>query len=43
MARRALHEGAAIDQTDPETRSRLVESVVSFVRAGLARHEEQQE
>ncbi len=40
MARRALQEGAAIDQADPEARSRLVESVVSFVRAGLAGDEE---
>ncbi len=43
MARRALHEGAAIDPTDPETRSRLVESVVAFVRAGLAMDQEHRE
>jgi AcrR family transcriptional regulator len=36
LARRALQEGVAIDQTDPETRAQLVESVVLFVRAGLA-------
>lgn len=43
MARRALQEGAAIDQADRETRARLVESVVSFVRAGLTGDEEQRE
>ena len=36
MARRALQEGVAIDQDDPTTRMHLVESVVQFVRAGLA-------
>jgi AcrR family transcriptional regulator len=40
LARRALVKGAAIDQSDPETRARLVESVVRFVRAGLASHPE---
>jgi len=43
LARRALQEGVAIDQTDPETRAQLVESVLSFVRAGLAAHPEKSE
>lgn len=36
VARRALQAGVAIDQDDPNTRAELVESVVRFVRAGLA-------
>jgi AcrR family transcriptional regulator len=36
LARRALQEGVAIDQTDPATRAQIVVSVVRFVRAGLA-------
>lgn len=36
LARRALREGQDIDPDDPETRPRLVQSVVDFVRAGLA-------
>jgi AcrR family transcriptional regulator len=36
LAARPLQEGARIDQTDPKTRERLVESVVQFVQAGLA-------
>ncbi len=43
LAARPLQEGARIDQTDPETRARLVESVVQFVRAGLAVHPETRE
>lgn len=35
LARRVLREGISVDQEEPETRARLVESVVSFVRAGL--------
>jgi hypothetical protein len=40
LARRALLAGIAIDQDHPETRDQLVESVVRFVRAGLAVHPE---
>ncbi len=36
LVRRALHEAVAIDQDDPRIRARLVDSVVAFVRAGLA-------
>jgi AcrR family transcriptional regulator len=36
LARRALQEGVDIDQTDPETRAQLVDSVVRFVQAGLS-------
>lgn len=36
LIRRVLQEAVAIDQADPGTRARLVESVVAFVRAGLA-------
>ncbi len=43
LARRALEEAVAIDQTDPLTRAQLVESVLSFVRAGLAAHREKSE
>jgi AcrR family transcriptional regulator len=43
LARRALREGAAIDQTNPETRARVVETVLAFVRAGLAAHPESSE
>lgn len=43
LARRALREGAAIDQTNTETRARLVETVLTFVRAGLAAHPEKSE
>lgn len=35
LAGRVLQEGADLDQDDPETRGRIVESVVQFVRAGL--------
>jgi AcrR family transcriptional regulator len=34
----ALREGAMIDQADPETRQDIEDSVVHFVRAGLALH-----
>ncbi|UCC71452.1 MAG: TetR/AcrR family transcriptional regulator [Gemmatimonadota bacterium] len=40
LARPALQASVAIDQDDPETRAQLVESVVRFVRAGLATHPE---
>jgi AcrR family transcriptional regulator len=40
LARRALRDGQNIDQDDPATRARLVQSVVDFVRAGLAAHPE---
>ena len=43
LAARPLREGARIDQTNPETRARLVESVVEFVRAGLAVYPETRE
>lgn len=36
LAHRVLREGISIDQENPDTRTRLVESVVDFVRAGLA-------
>jgi AcrR family transcriptional regulator len=36
FARRLLREGVSLDQDDPNVRERLMESVVSFVRAGLA-------
>lgn len=36
LAHRVLREGISIDQENPDTRARLVESVVDFVRAGLA-------
>jgi AcrR family transcriptional regulator len=42
LARRALLEGAGLDQEDPETREQLVESVVQFVRAGLRTQREDQ-
>jgi AcrR family transcriptional regulator len=35
LARRALIEGAVLDQGDPDTREQIVESTVQFVRAGL--------
>ncbi len=35
LAGRVLQEGADLDQGDPETHGRIVESVVQFVRAGL--------
>jgi AcrR family transcriptional regulator len=38
LARRGLQAGVAIDQDDPRTRAEVVESVVGFVRAGLAAH-----
>jgi hypothetical protein len=38
LARRAIQEGAKIDQEDPHTRVRVVDSVVDFVRAGLEEH-----
>ena len=38
MARRPLQEGADINQTDPEARAQLVDSVVRFARAGLEAH-----
>lgn len=40
LARRALQEGASVDQEDPETHEQIVESVVEFVRAGLRKHSE---
>jgi AcrR family transcriptional regulator len=43
LTRRALYEGVAFDQTDPETRVQLVESVLRFVGAGLAAHPESSE
>lgn len=43
LARRALREGVAIDQDDPDTRARMVQSVVDFVRAGLAAYPENRE
>jgi hypothetical protein len=43
LAARPIREGARIDQDDPETRGRLVESVVAFVREGLAVHPETEE
>jgi hypothetical protein len=36
LAQRVLLEGISIDQEDPETRARLVNSVIDFVRAALA-------
>ena len=42
LARRALLEGAGLDQNDPETRDQIVESVIQFVRAGLRIHREDQ-
>jgi AcrR family transcriptional regulator len=36
FARRPLREGASLDQDDPNVRGRLTESVVDFVKAGLA-------
>lgn len=43
LARRALRAGIAVDQDQPETREQLVESVVRFVRAGLAAYPEKRE
>ncbi|KPK58834.1 MAG: hypothetical protein AMS21_10375 [Gemmatimonas sp. SG8_38_2] len=43
LARRAIQEGAEIDQDDPETRARVVDSVLDFVRAGLEAHLETDE
>jgi AcrR family transcriptional regulator len=43
LARRGLQAGIAIDQDRPETRAKLVESVVHFVRAGLAAYPEAKE
>jgi AcrR family transcriptional regulator len=43
LARRALQAGIAVDQDRPETREQLVESVVRFVRAGLAVYPETRE
>ena len=40
LARRALREGAFVDQDDPETHEQIVESVVQFVRAGLRSYQE---
>ena len=40
VARRVLQAGVAIDQDDPRTRAKVVDSVVRFVRAGLAAHPE---
>jgi AcrR family transcriptional regulator len=42
LARRALLEGAGLDQDDPGTHEQIVESVVQFVRAGLRQHQEGQ-
>ena len=38
LARRAIQEGAEIEQDDPNTRTRVVDSVVDFVHAGLQEH-----
>ena len=43
LARRGLQAGIAVDQDRPETREKLVESVVHFVRAGLAAYPETRE
>lgn len=43
LARRALQAGIAVDQDQPEMREQLVESVVRFVRAGLAAYPETRE
>ena len=43
LAARPLREGARINQKDPGTRARLVESVVEFVRAGLEANSEIEE
>jgi len=43
IARRALAEGAGIDQSDPDTLRETVDSVVHFVREGLASHVEKTE
>ena len=40
LARRALQEGGAIDQDDPDAHAQLVDSVVRFVRAGLSSYQE---
>jgi len=43
LARRALREGAGLDQDDPDTHERVVESVAQFVREGLRKHREDQQ
>ena len=43
LARRALLEASVLDQDDPATRERIVESVVQFVEAGLRIHQEDQQ
>lgn len=43
LARRGLQAGIAIDQDRRETREKLVESVVQFVRSGLAAYPETRE
>lgn len=42
LARRALRDGAGLDQDDPDTHEQIVESVAQFVRAGLRNREDQQ-
>ncbi len=42
LARRALREGAGLDQDNPDTQQQIVESVVLFVREGLRKHPEDQ-
>jgi AcrR family transcriptional regulator len=41
LVTRLLQETLALNQQDPHTRAALVDSVVNFVRAGLAAHSEQ--
>ncbi len=39
LAQSALREGARVDQGDPDTHRGIVDSVVAFVREGLATHQ----
>ncbi|NIN13445.1 MAG: TetR family transcriptional regulator [Gemmatimonadales bacterium] len=41
LVRRVLQAAVRLDQDDPATRARLVDSAVQFARAGLAPHSEQ--
>ena len=43
LARRALRDGAGLDQDDPDTQQQIVESVAQFVREGLRKHREDQQ
>ena len=43
LARRALQEGAGLDQDNPDTHEQIVESVAQFVREGLRKHREYQQ